>query len=160
MIVGFSSFSLLFCSFLQSCYHFLPFHSTIHTVMLFDLSLLGFFGPAAYSSLNDSVWSLSFLLHYLRAPVSHLFLLGHHLPIFFPWASLVIFLILRSHGLLLTPLGFLGPITLSFILGAHGLSFSPLLSLLALLRACFGPFSHFYITYYTWVCYFSLFGLV
>ena len=76
LIVGFSSFSLLFCSFLQSCYHFLPYHSAIPIVMLFDLSLLGLFGPATYSSFNDSVWSLGFLLHCLRAFVSHLFPLG------------------------------------------------------------------------------------
>ena len=63
--------------------------------------------------------------------------LGH------PWP----FLILCFHELLLTPLGFPSPITLSFILGAHGLSINPLLSLLALLRACCGPFSLFYITY-------------
>ena len=160
LIVGFSSFSLPFCSFLQFCYHFLPFHSTIHTVMLFDLSLLGFFGPAAYSSLNDSVWSLSFLLHYLRAPVSHLFPHGHPWLICFPWASLALFLTLHSHELLLTPLSFLNPITLSFILGAYGLAINPLLSLLALLRACCGPFSLFYITYCPWVCYFSLFKLL
>ena len=58
------------------------------------------------------------------------------------------FLILRPHELLLTPLGFLGPITLSFILGAHGLAINPLLYVLALLRACYGPFSLFHIAYY------------
>ena len=46
---------------------------SIPTMMLFDPSLLGLFGLAAYSSLNDSIWSLGFLLHYLWAPVSHLF---------------------------------------------------------------------------------------
>ena len=116
--------------------------------MLFDPSLRGLFGLAAYSSPNDSVWSLGFLLHCLRALVFHLFPLGHPWPICFPWASSALFLILRFHGFLLTPLGFLGPITLSFILGAYGLSISPFLSLLALLRAYCGPFSLFYITYY------------
>ena len=53
----------------------------------------------------------------------------HLWPICFPWASSALFLILRSHGLLLIPLGFLGPITLSFIFGAHGLSISPFLYL-------------------------------
>ena len=77
LIVDFFSFILLFYSFLQFCYHFLPYHSVISAVMLFDPSLLGLFRPAAYSSLNDLVWSLGFLLHYLRAPVSHLFPLGH-----------------------------------------------------------------------------------
>ena len=158
--MGFSSFSLPFCSFLQFCYHFLPYHSIIPAVMLFDPSLLGLFRLAAYSSLNDLVWSLGFLLHCLRAPVSHLFPLGHPWPICFPWASSAIFLILHSYRFLLTPLGFPDPITLSFILGAHGLSISLLLSLLALLQACCGPFSLFYITYCLWVCYFSLSGLL
>ena len=36
LIAGSSSFSLLFYSFLQSCYHFLPYHSDIPAVMLFD----------------------------------------------------------------------------------------------------------------------------
>ena len=89
LIVGFSSFSLPFCSFLQFCYHFLPFHSTIHTVMLFDLSLLGFFGPAAYSSLNDLIWSFGLFITLL---------VGSFVP-FFPWASL-------AH---LLSLGFLSP---------------------------------------------------
>ena len=35
--------------------HFLPYHSVIPTVMLFDPSLLGLFGSDAYSSLNDSL---------------------------------------------------------------------------------------------------------
>ena len=156
LIVGFSSFSPFFCSFLQSCYHFLPYCSAIPTVMLFDPSLRGLFGLAAYSSPNDSAWSLGFLLHCLRALVFHLFPLGHPWPICFPWASSALFLILRFHGFLLTPLGFLGPITLSFILGAYGLSISPFLSLLALLRAYCDSFSLFYITYYPRVCYFSL----
>ena len=133
-------------------------------MILFDPSLLGLFGLAAYSSLNDSIWSLDsyscyfdiFLLHYLWAPLSHLFLLRHPWPICFSWESLALFLILRSYGLLLTFLGFSGPITLSFILGAHGLSINPLLSLLALLQACCSPFSFFYITYCPWICYFSL----
>ena len=63
-------------------------------------------------------------------------------------------------GFLLTPLGFPCPITLSLILGAHGLAINPLLSLFALLRACCGPFSLFYITYCPWICHFSLSGLL
>ena len=70
------------------------------------------------------------------------------------------FLILHPHRLLLTPLGFPNPITLSFILGAHGLAINPLLSLLALLRAYCGLFLLYYITYCLWVCYFSLSGLL
>ena len=141
LIVGFSSFSLLFCSFLQFCYHFLPYHFTIPVVMLFDPNLLGLFGHAAYSSLNDLVWSLGFLLHCLRVLVSHLFPLGQPWPICFPWVSLALFLIMCSHGLLLSLLGFPNQITLSFILRAYGLSSSPLLSLLTLLGACCGPFA-------------------
>ena len=98
----------------------------------------------------------AFLLHCLWAPLYHLFFLRHPWPICFPWTSLAIFLILRSHKLLLTPLGFPNPITLFFILGDHGLFINPLLSLLALLRACYGPFSLFYITYCPCVCYVSL----
>ena len=72
LIVGFSSFNLLFLLLPQSCYHFLPYHSVIPAVMLFNPCLLGLFGPA-YSSLNDSIWSLGLLLHYLGALLSHLF---------------------------------------------------------------------------------------
>ena len=99
---------------------------------------------------------LGFVLHCLWAILSHLFPLRHPWSTSFPWASLALFLTLHSHELLLTHLGFLGPITLSFILGAHGLAISPLLSLLALLWACCDSFSLFYITYCRWVCYFSL----
>ena len=93
-------------------------------------------------------------------------LAGSCIPFISFWASLAhllslaLFLTLRSHGLLLTSLDFPDPITLSFILGAHGLAINSLLSLLALLRACCGPFSLFYITYCLWVCYFSLSGLL
>ena len=138
--------------------HFLLHYFVIPIVVLFDPSLLGFFGPAAYSSLNDSVWSLGFLLRCLRVSVSH-FLLGILGPFTFLGHSWP-FLIMCSHGFLLTPLGFPSPITLSLILGAHGLVINPLLSLLALLRAYCGPFSLFYITYCPWVCQFSLFRLL
>ena len=73
--------------------------------------------------------TLGFLdpLHCLWAPLSHFFLLGNPWSICFPWASLAHFLILHSHGLLLTLLGFSGPTTLSFIIGTHGFSINPLL---------------------------------
>ena len=99
---------------------------------------------------------LGFALHCLCALLSHLFSLRHAWPICFPWASLALFLTLCSHGILLTPLDFPNPITLSFILGAHGLAINPLLSLLTLLRPCCGSFLLFYITYCPWVWYFSL----
>ena len=148
--MGFFSFSLFFCSFLQSCYHFLPYHSAIPAVMLFDPSLL-----LILLSMTQ-YGHLGFVLHCLWALLSHLFPLGHPWSICFLWASLALFLTLRSYGFLLIPLGFLGPITLSFILGAHELAINPLLSLLALLQACCDPFSLFYLTYCSWVCYFSL----
>ena len=103
--------------------------------------------------LSIVIWT--FWLRCLQAPVSHL-PFGHPWPIYFLWAFLALSLTLYSHRLLLTPLYFLGPITLSFILRSHGLAINPLLSLLALLRACCGPFSFFYITYCPWVCHFSL----
>ena len=99
LIVDFSSFSLPFCSFLQFCYHFLPFHSAIPTVMLFDPSLLSLFGPTAYSSLNDSIWSFGLCITLLvgsfvpfissYASLAHLLslgFLGHFSNFAFPWA--------------------------------------------------------------------------
>ena len=60
----------------------------------------------------------------LLCPIHFLLgILGPFAFLGFPWP---IFLTLRSHGLLLTPLGFPGPITLSFILRAHGLAINPL----------------------------------
>ena len=54
-----------------------------------------------------------------------LFSLGHPKPVCFPWASSTLFSTLHYHGLLLSSLGFPNPITLSFILGAHGLVITP-----------------------------------
>ena len=131
----------------RSCPHFLPYHFAILAVMFFDLSLLGLFGPAAYSSLNDSIWSFGLCITLLVGSFVPLFPFGHPWPTSFPWPF---FLTLRSHGLLLTLLGFPDPIALSFILVAHRLAINPLLSLLILLRAYCDPFSLFYITYYPW----------
>ena len=72
------------------------------------------------------------------------------IPFVFPWASSALFLTLHSHGLLLNSLGFPGPITLSLILGVHGLAINPLLSLLSLFWTCCVPFSLFHIIYYPW----------
>ena len=123
-----------------SCYPLLPYHSIILAAKSFASILLGLFGPAVYSSSNGPVWPLVLLLHHWRAPVSHWFSLGLPRP----------FLTLHSHWLLLNSLGFLGPITLSLILGAHGLAINPLLFLLSLLWAYRGPFSLFHIIYYPW----------
>ena len=91
--------------------------------------------PVLFSMTQYGHWiythaTLGFLdpLHFLWAPLSHFFLLGHPWRICFLWAFLAYFLILHSHGFLLTLLGFSNPITLSFIFGAHGLSINPLLS--------------------------------
>ena len=88
--------------------------------------------------------------------MSLLFSLGHPWPICLPWASLALLLTLYSHGLLLTSLGFLGPITLYSSLGFMGLS----LILYSLCLHCFGPVAahsyFFYITHCPWVRY-SLF---
>ena len=77
--------------------------------------------------------------------MSHLFSLGCPGPVCFPWASSAIFLTLHSHEFLLNSLGFLGPITLSLILGVHGFVINLLLSLLSLLWLCRGSFSLFHI---------------
>ena len=69
--------------------------------------------------------AIGFLLHYLRAPVSHLFSLGHPWLVCFSWDSLALFLTLYSHGLLLTSLGFPSPITLSSFLRFMGLPSTP-----------------------------------
>ena len=93
-------------------------------------------------------WVFYYIACGLLCPIY--FSLGHPLPICFPWASSAIFsnsafswVFTNFFGF---PLGFPSPITLSFILGAHELSISPLLSLLALLHAWCGLFSLFYIT--------------
>ena len=128
-----------------SCYHLLSYHSIIPTTKLFVSILLDLFGPTVYSSPNGPVRLLVLLLHHWRAPVSHLFSLGRLGPVYFPRASLTLFLNLHSHGLLLNSLGFPGPITLSLILEVHRLAINPLLYLLSLFWACRGPFSLFHI---------------
>ena len=89
--------------------------------------------------------------------MSHLFSLGHLWSFYFSWASLALFLTLHSYGLLLSSSGFLDPITLSLILGVHGLAINPLLSLLSLLWVYCGSFSLFHIIYCPWFA-FSLFS--
>ena len=111
---------------------------------------LGLFRHAVYSSPNGPTWPLVLLLYHFRALVSHLFSFGRLGPVCFPWASLALFLTLHSHELLLNSLGFPGPITLSLIIGVHGLVINPLLSLLLLLWTCRGSFSLFHIIYCPW----------
>ena len=132
------------------CYLLLPYHSIILTAKLFASILLGLFGPAVYSSPNGLVRPFFLLLYHWRAPISHLFSPRHPEPVCFPWASSALFLTLHSHELLLNSLGFLGPITLSLILGVHRLAINPLLSLLSLFWVCRGPFSLFHIIYCPW----------
>ena len=85
-----------------------------------------------------------------------LFSLGHPWLICLPWASSVLLLTLYSHRLLLTSLGFLGPIT-----SYSSLWFMGLPSILySLCLHCFGLAAihsyFFHITHCSWVCY-SLF---
>ena len=85
-------------------------------------------------------WAFSYTICRLLCPISFWASLAHLISLGFHDA----FPILLSRGPSLTLLGFPGPITLYFILGANGFSISPLLSLLILLWACCGPFSLFY----------------
>ena len=145
--MGFPLFSPLF-ALTVILLPFLPCHSAISIVVLFDPCLLVLFLGLLHVLLsigyNDPVWSLDLYSCYcglswpitllmgsfnpFLSPLAHFFLLGHPQPICFPWASSAHFLILHSHGLLLTLFSFPDPITVSFILGAHGLSINPLLS--------------------------------
>ena len=65
------------------------------------------------------------LLCPIRAPLYHLFSLEHPGPVCFPWASSAHFLTSHYHRLLLTSLGFPGPITLFSSLGLMGLPSTP-----------------------------------
>ena len=96
---------------------FLPYHSTIPVVVLFNLCLLGLLAilllMTQYGHWIYTHATLGFLnpLQCLWVPLSHFFLLEHLWPICFPWVSLTHFLTLHSHRILLTLLDFLGPIT-------------------------------------------------
>ena len=136
---GLSLFSPLFAPFVNLL-PFLPCYSVIPTVVLFDLCLLGLFWACyilffhliivtqhchwvcihatwvflTYSIAYKLPWPISSSLGILGP----LFFLGH------PWPIPT----LHSHGLLLTFLGFLVPIIISFTFGVHGLSINPLLT--------------------------------
>ena len=89
--------------------------------------------------------------------------MGSRVPFVFPWASLAHLLALDFLGPFTNfvfPWAFTGFIGLPrpnyfiLILGIYGLAINPLLSLLALLWACRGPFLlFFHIIHYPWVCY-------
>ena len=133
-----------------SCYYLLPYHSIVPIAKL------------CYFKLGGPLWACRLFFPYWpnKAIGSNVTLLaGSHVPFVFPWASLVLFLSLHCHGLLMNSLGFLGPITLFLILRVHGLAINPLLSLLSLLWACRDPFSLFHIIYCPWFAFFSLFEL-
>ena len=75
-----------------------------------------------------------------------LFFLRHPWPICLSWTSLTLSLTLYSHGLLLTSLGFLGPITSYLSLGFMGLPSIPY----SLCFHFFGPATHsYFFSYHT-----------
>ena len=78
--------------------------------------------------------------------VPFVFSLGHPWPIYFLWASLALLLTLHFHGLLLTSLGFPGPITLFSSLGFMGLPLTPYFLCLRYFKPAVAH-SHFAISY-------------
>ena len=109
-----------------------------------DSILLGLFRPAVYSFPQWLNMTIGFPTYGLLCPFC--FSLGHPWPICFLWASLSLLLTLHPHGLLLTSLGFPGPITSFSSLGFIGL----LLTLYFLCLHYFGSVvahSHFSISY-------------
>ena len=90
--------------------------------------LLGLLHVLLSNGYNDPVWSLDLYSCYFGLSWLIILLMSSFGPFLSPWASSAHFLILHFHGLLITLLGFPGPITISFILGAHGFSINPLLS--------------------------------
>ena len=145
----------LFCNLCISCWAILPF--LLWCYLTQDYWAFSGLLPILLSMTQYSHWA--FWLLFLQAPVSHLFPFEHPWPIYFPWAS-------SALSNFVFPWAFTNsfgcPWPNCFIIHswAHRLSINSLLSLLALLRACCGPFSLFYITYCSWVCYFSLSGLL
>ena len=90
--------------------------------------------------------AIGFPTYGLLCPFCHP--LGHPWPTCFLWASLTLLLTPHSHRLLLTSLGFLGPITLFSSLGFMGLPLTPYF----LCLHYFGPavaISHFSTSYTT-----------
>ena len=135
LIMSFSLFSPFFTLFV-GLLALLPCHSIIPVVVLLDSCLLGFFW--AYCMLFfylilvaqyyhwASIHAISGFLdpfYCLRAS-SFLGILGPFPFLKHPWPILI----LHSHGPLLSLLGFLGPITISFTFGVHGLPINFLLN--------------------------------
>ena len=87
------------------------------------------------------MWPLVFLL--MGSCVPFVFSLRHHWPVCFLWASSSLLLTLYSHELLLTSLGFLGPITSFSSLGFMSLTLTPYFLSLHYFWACSSPFSLF-----------------
>ena len=82
---------------------FLPYHSTVPTMVLFDLCLLGLFGPTVCSFLNDSIWLLDLYSCYFGLSQPITLLVGSFVPFLSSWVSL-------AH---LLSLGILGPFSSS-----------------------------------------------
>ena len=138
------------------CPHFLPYYSVILAIM--TQSYCASLGLSFILSPNGLTWPLVFLL--IGSCVPFCFSLGHHWPICFIWAFSSLLLTLHFHGLLLTLLGFLGPITSFSSLRFMDLPLTPYFLCLHYFWACTNPFSLFYIIYCPWVCYFSFSGLL
>ena len=122
---------------LYSCYFGLPWPIS---------SLLGSFVPILFFWASLAYFIAFGLLRPIRAPSSYLFSFGRLGPICFPWASLALFITSHYHGLLLTSLGFPGPITLFSSLRLMGLPSTPYF----LCFHYFGPaaaHSHFFTSY-------------
>ena len=121
------------------CPHFLPYYSVIPVGMAqFCWASLG---PPFTLSPSGLTWSLVFLL--MGSCVPFAFSLGHPWLVCFLWASSSLLLTLYSYGLLLTSLGFLGPITSFSSLGFMGLPLIPYFLCLHYFWAYSGPFSLF-----------------
>ena len=139
LIVGFSLFSPLFAPFVNLL-AFLPCHSVIPAMLLFDLCLLGLFW--AYCMLFFHLITVTqhcrwVYLHATWASLTHSIAYGlpQHISSSLSTRDPFSFLghpqpipILHSHGLLLTLLGLHGPITISFTLGVHGFFINSLLT--------------------------------
>ena len=101
---------------------FLPYLSAIPTMVLFNPCLLGLFGPVAYSSLNDSIWSLDLYSYYFRLFLTHYIACGLFCPISFFLS------ILGSFGFLTFLLHFFGSVEahshFSTSHNAHGFTMS------------------------------------